>query len=256
MIHRLLLALVLTITMSNSLSAAENQVLELRTYTLANSAAEAKLDDYLEKALIPALKRQGLGPIGAFDQAGAIDGDAIEVMLLIPGASADAVTAASARLADDAEYQAAAAEYLDTSADNPLLKRIRSELLMSFNSWPKVAVPKQATDGQPRLFELRTYESATEHKGELKVDMFNSGEVPIFLDSGIMPVFMGQALVGDKMPNLTYMTVYDNHTTRDAAWKKFVAHPDWKVLSKEKKYEKTVSNIHKSDWTPKSYSEL
>ena len=96
----------------------------------------------------------------------------------------------------------------------------------------------------------------TEKKGQLKVEMFHSGEVPIFLDSGVAPVFMGQALIGDKMPNLTYMTVYDNHTARESAWKKFSAHPDWQVLKEVKKYQNTVSKIHKSDWIPKSYSEL
>ena len=117
-------------------------------------------------------------------------------------------------------------------------------------------MPKQKEDGRARLFELRIYESPTEKFGALKVEMFNSGEVPIFLDSGIMPVFMGQALIGDKMPNLTYMTAYDGEAERKAAWKKFVAHPDWQTLKAVEKYQGTVSTIHKSDWRPKSYSQL
>ena len=67
---------------------------------------------------------------------------------------------------------------------------------------------------------------------------------------------MGQAMIGDKMPNLTYMTVYDGETERDAAWKKFGSHPDWQTLRKVKKFEGTVSKIHKSDWRPKPYSHL
>lgn len=232
------------------------QVIELRTYTLVDDEAEAKLDQYLEKALLPALARQGLGPIGALDQAGEAEEDAIQVMLVIAGPSVEAVTGAAAKLADDPEYQTAAADYLGTPAKAPLVKRIRSELLLSFDCWPQVTVPEQKQADKPRLFELRVYESPTEHFGELKVEMFNAGEVPIFLKSGIMPVFMGQALIGDQQPNLTYMTVYDDDASRQQGWKNFLAHPDWKVLSGVEKYKGTVSKIHKSDWVPKSYSQL
>lgn len=237
-------------------SAMQKQILELRTYTLRDSAAEKTLDAYLENALVPALTRQGLGPIGVFDQVGETADGPIEVMLLIPGPSAEAVTNATTKLADDAEYQSAAKDYLGISFKQPVIERIRSELLDSFDVWPQVTVSTQKASGKPRLFELRTYESSTEQSGHVKVDMFNSGEVPIFLDSGIMPVFMGQALVGDMMPNLTYMTVYDDDTSRNTAWKKFVQHPDWQVLKAVEKYQDTVSKIHKSDWKPKSYSQL
>ncbi len=239
-----------------SLMAEEKQVLELRTYTLVDAPSEEKLDSYLAQALIPALNRQGLGPIGAFDQASDADSESIEVMLLIPGADVASVTSAAGRLASDQDYQQAAQGYLATPAEEPLVKRIRSELLMSFECWPQVAVPKQKDLKADRLFELRIYESPTENFGELKVEMFNSGEVPIFLDCGISPVFMGQALIGSLMPNLTYMTVYDNDEARQTAWGKFREHPDWQVLKEVDKFKGTVSKIHKSDWTPKSYSQL
>lgn len=238
------------------MSAQTKQVLERRTYTLVDAEAEETLDAYLEQALVPALTRQGLGPIGVFDQADDTNEGPIEVMLLIAGPSAEAVTGATDRLATDQEYQAAAKSYLQISFKEPLLKRIRSELLMSFDCWPQVTIPQQKQDGKDRLFELRIYESSTEQAGHVKVDMFNSGEVPIFLDSGIMPVFMGQALIGDKTPNLTYMTVYDGADSRGAAWKKFVDHPDWHQLKAIEKYKDTVSRIHKTDWKPKSYSQL
>ncbi len=245
-------------------AAEPQQLIELRTYTLVDRAAEAKLDDYLANALIPALKRQGLGPIGAFDQAELNDtkdsatkpGGPIQVALLIAGPTADAVTSAAAKLADDAEYQKGAADYLATAADKPLVHRISSELLRSFAAWPKVTVPQQQRDSKPRLFELRTYESPTEHLGDLKVEMFNSGEVSIFLDAGINPVFMGQALIGDKTPNLTYMAVFDDDAARGECWKKFLADPAWEELKAIEKYQGTVSKIHKSDWTAKAYSEL
>ena len=233
----------------------QQQIFELRSYTLVNREAEAKLDAYLEHALIPALVRQGLGPIGVFDQADD-ESDTVEVLLFVAGPDTETVTNAGAKLAEDEQYQTAAADYLETAYKKPIIERIRSELLVAFKCWPQAEVPQQKTADKPRLFELRVYESATEQAGITKVDMFNSGEVPIFLACGITPVFMGQALIGDKMPNLTYMTVYDDDATRGAAWKKFVDHPDWHKLKVIPKYKHTVSKIHKSDWKPKSYSQL
>lgn len=243
-----------------------NQAIEVRTYTLVDEAAEAKLDAYLETALLPALERQGLGPIGVFDQGPPLGDDAkkeeeskaraVQVLLLIPGPSVEAVTSAAAKLSSDDSYHKAAADYLSTPAAQPLVKRIQSELLMSFNCWPTVTVSAQKRDEKSRLFEMRVYESPTENFGELKVEMFNAGEVPIFLDCKIAPVFMGQALIGDMMPNLTYMTVYDNDAQRQAAWKTFAEHADWQVLKAVEKYQGTVSKIHKSLWLPKPYSQL
>ena len=241
---------------TSAVLAEDNQVLELRTYTLVDSAAEEKLDAYLKQALLPALVRQGLGPIGVFDQAREPDDGTIQVMLLAPGMDVESVTGAAKKLTADKKYQQAAHDYLNTPAENPIVKRIQSELLLAFDCWPKVVVPQQTKNNAQRLFELRVYESPTERRGRLKVEMFNAGEVPIFLDSGIVPVFMGEALIGDKMPNLTYMTVYDDEAQREAAWEKFRVHADWQKLKEIEKYKNSVSTIHKSDWRPKPYSQL
>lgn len=233
---------------------AANQYIEVRTYSLVDAAAEARLDAYLGEALIPALERQGLGPIGALQQAG--PSDSIEVKLIIPGPTLESVTLASSKLASDETYQASAKEYLDTPSKQTPIKRIRSELLLAFDCWPQVTVPSQKKDNKPRYFELRSYESATEKLGERKVEMFNEGEVPIFLDAGIIPVFMGQALIGDMMPNLTYMVAFDDEESMLAAWPKFGAHPDWKTLKDNPRYANTVSKNNKSFWVAKPYSQL
>ena len=88
------------------------------------------------------------------------------------------------------------------------------------------------------------------------MNMFNNGEVPIFIDCGIIPIFIGQALVGPFTPNLTYLTVYPSEDARLASWNSFRDHPAWKVLSKVEKYKGTVSKIHKHVLVPKAYSEM
>ncbi len=250
-------------------NAKNKHVLELRTVTLKNDAAVEAFDKYASEALIPALNRLGIQPVGAFKMtaeqpapaAGAPKPDASivqlpKVLLLLPGKDVETIAMANERVAADKQYQAAASEYLKTPSDKPVIDRISSELLISFDSWPQVKVPKQKTENKKRIFELRTYESPTEQLGHLKVEMFNSGEVPIFLACNIQPVFMGQAVIGSVMPNLTYMTCYDDTAELTAAWARFREHPDWKVLKDVPKYQGTVTNIHKSNWEPTSYSQL
>ncbi|MGN6133982.1 MAG: NIPSNAP family protein [Aureliella sp.] len=249
--------------------AVKKQVMELRTYTLKDDAAVAAFDQYASEALIPALNRLGIEPVGAFELAAeqpappaggaAVDSaaqSAPKVMLLLPAKDAQTLASANEKVAQDEAYQKAAEGYLQTPSDKPIISRISSEMLVAFDCWPQVKTPQQKVDGKPRLYELRTYESPTEHLGHLKVEMFNSGEVPIFLDCDIHPVFMGQAVVGPLMPNLTYMTVYDDADALAEGWKRFAAHPEWKKLREVKKYIGTVSKIHKSNWVAKPYSQL
>ncbi len=228
------------------------QYLEFRTYHLSSAAELPKVDGYLEKGLLPALKRQGIGPVGVFTDK-APEGPP-NVYLLIPFASIEQFSAMQGKLDADAGYQAAAADYFGVPQKEPRFSRIESELLLSFEAFPRATVPEQKKQGKPRLFELRSYESHSEKMGALKVEMFNSGEVPIFLDCGIQPVFMGRVLSGPKMPNLTYMTVYSDEDHMAEAWSKFGPHPDWKKLKAVEKYKGTVSKIHKTLLTPRSYS--
>lgn len=252
--HRFVTAFAFLLVGSTFLFADHHkQFIEVRTYHAKSAEAAKSLDSYLNTALIPALGRISAAPVGAFreeqDQP-----EPIRIVVVAHKTLGDFAASAS-KLASDDGYQKAAAEYMAfTKKDSPLV-RIRSELLHSFDCWPALKKPDAAgKDG--RLYELRVYESTNERLGDLKVEMFNAGEVPIFLDSGVVPVFMGQALVGDLMPNLTYMTVYENQAAKDQAWKNFVKHPDWKVLSGMEKYKGTVSKIHKINLVPMTGSQL
>lgn len=231
---------------------AKKQFYELRQYRLKSEEQATELDAYLTKALIPALRRHGSGPIGVFREVKPSDNPVRFV--LIPYESADQVALAVPALSKDETYQAAAADYLKKK--DAAFTRIRSELLHAFDCMPQLKVPAQTEGNKDRVFEIRIYESATEQLGDLKVEMFNAGEVPIFLDCGIMPVFLGQAVVGDLLPSLTYMTVYDSMEAKAEAWSKFPKHPDWKKLKVVPKYQGTVSKIHKWELVPVEGSQL
>jgi hypothetical protein len=254
--NRLILSLLGLSVFAALLPAQQRQYLELRTYHLKAAEDIAAIDSYMEHALLPALKRQGIGPVGVFAKDEQEPERSPKVYMLIPYDSMEQFAARQEKLDADGIYQMAASGYFAAPRETPRFGRIESELLHSFEVWPRVKVPAQTASGKNRLFELRSYESHTEKLGTLKVEMFNSGEVPIFLAAGIQPVFMGRAMTGQNTPNLTYMTVFEDMPALEAHWKAFSAHPDWKVLSGVEKYKGTVSKIHKTWLRPRSYSGL
>jgi hypothetical protein len=56
------------------------------------------------------------------------------------------------------------------------------------------------------------------------------------------------------MPNLMYMTTFENKASRDAHWKAFSADPDWKTLSGKPEYKNNVSKNVTLFLNPAPYS--
>jgi NIPSNAP len=224
----------------------------LRAYSL-RAAKQPVLDRYLSGALLPALKRLGSGPVGAFVEQGSPD--ALRLYVLIVHPSADSVTTLPARLADDASYREAAAEYLAAPAGDPVYARIESSLLAPIAGMPKLMRPDAA---KPRLFNLRIYESHNERAARKKIEMFDQAELAIFRRVGLTPVFFGATLVGAAMPNLTYLLVFPDEAGRAAAWSRFRDDPEWKKLRAVPEYadKEIVSRITNKILTPTPYSEI
>jgi len=228
------------------------ELYELRVYTL-NGAKQPILNDYLHKAFLPALKRLGVGPVGVFVEKGGAD--QARVYVLIVYSSADQVATLPARLATDEQHRQAAGDYLAAPATDPVYTRIDSSLLASIEGMPKLARPDAS---QPRLFNLRVYESHNERAGQKKVEMFNQGELAIFRRVGLTPVFFAETIVGASMPNLTYLLVFPDDRSREAAWARFRDDVEWKKLRVIPGYadKEIVSRITNRLLTPASYSEI
>lgn len=233
-------------------SGAGAEYFELRTWTLP-TAEQPLLDDYLSKAFIPAVSRAGIGPVGVFVEPP--EGDKVKVTALIVYSSLDQVGTLSTRLAGDAVYQKAAQSYLAATAADPIYTRIESSLHRGIAGMPKLARPDPK---QPRLFNLRIYESHNERAAAKKIEMFNTGEIAIFKRVGLTPVFFGETIVGGLMPNLTYMLVFSGEDARKAAWDTFRTNPDWLKLKAIPEYadKEIVSHITNKLLTPAPYSQL
>jgi NIPSNAP len=61
---------------------------------------------------------------------------------------------------------------------------------------------------------------------------------------------------GSHMPNLMYMTSFDNMAAREAHWKSFGNDPEWKKLSALPEYQDNVSHINIEFLHATAYSDL
>lgn len=228
---------------------------ELRAYQLKPGKQQV-LDDYLRKALIPFLNRLGIQPVGAFHEIpvpGAAAPSAETTFLLIPQ-TMDQMNDATFRLKTDPEYLKAAAEYLAIPATDPVYDRIESSLLHAFETMPRLEPPEK----RGRLFNLRVYESHNEAASAKKIEMFNKGEIAIFRRVGLTPVMFGEAVLGTRLPNLTYLLAFDDEAARTEAWNKFRADPEWIKLKAIPEYEdkRIVSKITNKLLKPTDYSQI
>ncbi len=237
-------------------AARQREYYLLRRYSLQTGPQTKLTEDYFGGALIPALTRMGMGPIGAFRVD--VGPETPTFYLLVPGPSVESVTTIDLRLAKDAEFLKAAEPFWAAPAVSPAFVRAENALLAAFEGWPKLTVPAGASTKSKRIFQLRIYESPSDRDHVRKVEMFHSGEFDIFLKAGFHPVFFGDMLVGPRMPNLTYMLSFTDTAEMNAKWDVFRNDPAWKKMSADPhfSYEAIVSNITNLYLSPLDASQI
>lgn len=243
---------------SNAQAAASHtrEFYQIRRYNLYSGPQNGLSDHYISQALIPALTKRGMGPVGAFHLTYGAETPATYVV--IPGPSVEALATIDLDLAKDEAFVKAADEYWSAPANAPGFLRVEYSLLAAFEGWPKLVPPPGAGTKTKRIYQLRTYESPSYRDHVRKVEMFNSGEFDIFKVAGFSPVFFGDVLIGPRMPKLTYMLSMPDLAAMDAHWQAFGANADWKKLSSEQKFafEPIVSNIDNLVLTPMEGSQV
>jgi NIPSNAP len=229
---------------------------ELRCYQLSGGPQRKLCDDFFRDALLPALNRLGITPVGVFDVT--IGPETPSIYVLMPSTSLETLVAVETRLAQDAGYLKTGATFLNAPATEPAFVRMESSLMQAFEKIPKLTLPAATAGNGPRVFELRTYESPSDQDHKRKVEMMQSGEEQIFAKAGFTQVFYGDTLIGSRLPNLTYMLSYESVSEREKKWNAFRNAPEWKALSSQPRYafENIVSSITNVILTPTSYSQI
>lgn len=241
--------------------ASKPNLYQLKVFHLNDNSQEERLEKYLQDAYLPALHRAGISKVGVFKPADVADSNTPApteqlVYVFVPFSTPDQMFQLDEKLAKDKQYAAAGKDYIDAPHDKPLYNRFETILVEAFTGMPGVSVPKLKAAPQERIYELRSYEAATEKLHQNKVSMFNNGEIQLFDRLGFNAVFYGRVLAGSKMPNLLYMTTFENMEERDARWKQFMEDPAWKKLSSMPEY---ANNFLRADihlLRPTGYSDI
>jgi hypothetical protein len=229
---------------------------ELRRYQMRNGPQVKLAHDYFREALVPALNRLQIGPVGVFNLEIGPGSPSFYVLLASP--SLETLLTVEFHLNRDADYLKVGAAFLNAPAQQPAYTRRESSLMVAFEGKPRLMVPPATAEHRARMFELRTYESPTDQDHVRKVEMFNSGEFDVFEKAGFWQVFYGDTLIGPRLPKLTYMLGFQDLTDRDKKWEAFRSAPEWKKLSSSPRYtfEDIVSNITNVILNPAPYSQI
>jgi hypothetical protein len=210
-------------------AAATPEIYELRTYRLVHGPMKDRLDAYLRGAFIPAARRAGCGPVGAFTVA--IGPGSPSVHVLVPYPSLADFVALPDRLTVDPIYAKAAEPFSTATPEEPAYGSLEVKLMHAFPHFPRIEVPDASRTNKARIFELRTYFSHGDKAGATKIGMFDTGgEIEIFRRAGLKPVFFAQDLTGHRLPSLTYLLTFPDLATRDRNWSTFGADPAWRKL--------------------------
>lgn len=226
-------------------------------YHLKDAEQETRMDSYFKDALIPALHKAGAAHVGVFKPVGNDTAADRRVYVFIPGNSAEQLLQLPRTLLQNTTYVTAAKDFIDAAWNKPTYTRQETIILEAFPGMPKMELPGLKGPKSERIYELRSYESPTDKLYRNKVDMFNKGdEVGIFKRLGFNAVFYAEVLSGSHMPNLMYMTTFDNRASRDEHWKAFGADAQWKALLAKPEYDHNMSKAEIIFLQPAAYSEI
>jgi hypothetical protein len=226
---------------------------QLKVYHLKGKAQQDMVDEYLQNAYIPALHRAGIPSVGVFKPLVADTAEQL-TYVFIPFKKMDDFLKLDATLEKDAQYQDAGKNYLNAAYNKAPYNRLESIIMKAFRSVPEYHMPKLTSPKNERVYELRSYESHTENISLNKINMFNDAEIGIFTKLNFNAVFYGQVISGSRMPNLMYLTTFENKADRDKHWADFG--PEYKKISTLPQYLNNVLKNVTLFVRPTDYSDI
>lgn len=230
---------------SNLFAAPASEYYKLIVYHFSNVSQEKLLDSFLAQQYLPTLHSNGFKQIGIFKPISNDTATDKQVVVLIGTSDLNKlIKPIQWSLSENASYK------------EPIYNRYEQFLLRAFKGMPLMKIPTDQSKKSERIFELRSYESPTEEKYLNKVHMFNEGgEIKLFNELQFNAVFYADVLFGSKMPNLMYMTSFDNLESRNEHWKAFGASSTWKKLSAMPFYQNNMSALHSQLMRSTPYSD-
>lgn len=252
----MLIGSILAFTVNYGYSQSRD-IYELKIYHIDSPEQEKRLDNYLEKAYIPAMHKAGIPKVGVFKPVLSDEKEAgTKVYVFVPYKNLKQFEELPERLAKDKEYLSNGKDYIDAAHDNPPYRRIETTLMRAFTGMPNFQESKLTGPKKDRVYELRSYESATEKQYLNKVKMFNDGEIEIFDRLGFNAIFYAEVIAGARMPNLVYLTTFENMDSEKAHWKAFGTDPQWEKMKVMEEYQNNMNRNDARLLYPAEYSDL
>lgn len=256
----LLLLACFLVLLNSSFTRAEKkpagEFYQLTIYHLKNADQLSVTNAYLKNTYLPALHKTGLKKIGVFSS---IENDTVadkKIYVLIPFDNLQQYETLMNGLSSGTLLKNDNSAYTNAVFNNPPFERVENVLLKAFKDMPILKTPTLTAPRAERVYELRSYEAGTEKLYLQKVNMFNEGgEVDLFNRLQFNAVFYAEVLSGSHMPNLMYMTTFNNKASRDEHWKNFVDDSTWKRISALPQYLNTVSKADIYFLRPTDYSD-
>ena len=235
----------------------QGEYYQIKVYHLKNQDQINKTEEYLKNAFVPALHRNKISKVGVFKL---IDNDTAmdkRIYVFIPSSSLEKLSSLDEQLFKDRQLRSDGATYFNLAYNAAPYERIETILLKSFTGMPDFVTPSLTSPLSERVYELRSYENPTENLHYKKVKMFNEGsEISIFSRLNFNAVFYADVIAGCHMPNLMYMTTFNNRADRDEHWKQFSADAEWKKLAVVPEYLNSVSRHDINLLRPAEYSDF
>ena len=234
--------------------STQREFVEVRKYTVSNAEKRAQLVEVLDRALIPGLNRQGIRPVGVFVPIAREQNYALNVFVAIPHKTMDSFVNANIRLVADSVFMRAAAPMFETTSRDPLYTDCVTWLHYNFPTMPVIEAPDM---GPNRVFEWRLYRSFNIERNVAKIHMFDQGgELPLFREIGLNPIFFGDVVAGNKLPALAYIIGCPSLEAHAAAWRVFGSHPKWVAMRDLREYADTATDIDRVVMTPSPGSQI
>jgi hypothetical protein len=258
---KVLLSTVFAITMmfgfSQQSKPSAREFYLIQIYHCSSNMQIKGVDAYLQNTLLPYFHKSGIQKVGVF--APIANDTALDKKLYvwIPMqnlALLDKLDQGIEKLDPFAKNDIVDLENADSSLPYTRIERI---ITKSFKYQTQFEKKSSLTKSPDRIYEYRSYESPTENAHLRKVHMFNEGgEITLFKRLNFNALFYSKAIVGDRLPNLIYITSFNNMADRDEHWKAFSASPEWQNISNMPKYAKSVNRNETVLMTARMYADF
>jgi hypothetical protein len=218
---------------------SEKDFYEVTVYHFTKDSQATTISNYLEKEFIPALHARHL-VAGVFHPIANDTAADKKIFVIVQHASWNDIVTENKKLNTNSEN--IYAPYHEALYSAPPYARKELMIAEAFPMATKLSLPKLSAPKTDRIYEWRSYESPTDEKFLNKVKMFNEGgAVALFKRLNFNAIFYASVVAGGRMPNLIYMTSFENLEDRNSHWKTFSADAEWKKLSSLPEYQNNVS---------------